>query len=149
MGVSTDAITREVGVCQESSLAIERAAVAVETFGEEDHDVGKLLHLVAYVTVGDFPETEGGDALPHLEGLPDGLVGLILAHLRGVVLYTEECVIVCVGEVRQGRDKLVRRGRSSSVGVNYPLFSSIKLMQFLNSFHINLGFQTSVHSVER
>lgn len=97
MGVSTDAITGEVGVCQKASLAIERAGVTVETLGEEDHDIGKLLHLVTYVTVGDFPEMERGDALPHLEGLLDGLVGLVLAHLWGVVLYTEECVIVCVG----------------------------------------------------
>lgn len=58
----------------------------METLGEEDHDVGKLLHLVADVAVGDFAEAEGRDALPHLEGLPDGLVSLVLAHLRCVVL---------------------------------------------------------------
>lgn len=82
-------------MCQEAPLAIERAAVTVETLGEEEHNVGKLLHLVPYVAVGDFPETKRGDALPHLEGLPDGLVGLVLTHFWGVVLYAEECVIVC------------------------------------------------------
>lgn len=102
MGVPSDAIPREIGMCQETSLTIERAAVTMETLGEEEHDVCKLLHLVPYVTVGDFPETEWGDALPHLEGLPDGLVGLVLADLRGVVLYTEECVIVCGSERGKG-----------------------------------------------
>ena len=102
MGVPSDAISREIGMCQETSLPIERAAVTMETLGKEEHDVCKLLHLVPYVTVGDFPEAERGDALPHLEGLPDGLVGLILTNLRGVVLYTEECVIVCGSERGEG-----------------------------------------------
>lgn len=89
MGVPTEADTGEIGVCQEAPLAIERAAVTMETLAEEEHNVGKLLHLVPYVTVGDFPEAKRGDALPHLEGLPDGIMGLVLTHLRGVVLYTE------------------------------------------------------------
>lgn len=102
MGVPTDAVTGEVGVGQEAPLAVKRAAVTMESFSKEDHNVCKLLHLVPYVTVGDFPEPEWGDALPHLEGLLDGLVGLVLTHLRGVVLYTERWVIACVG-VREGR----------------------------------------------
>lgn len=90
VGVSTDAVARKVGVCQEAPLTIEGAAVAVETLCEEDHDVGELLHLVPYVAVGNLSETERRDALPHLEGLPDGLVGLVLPHLGRVVLNTEE-----------------------------------------------------------
>lgn len=86
MRVAPDAGAWEVGVGEESPLAIKWTTVAVETLGEEDHDVGKLLHLVADVAVGDFAEAERRDALPHLEGLPDGFVGLVLTHLRGVVL---------------------------------------------------------------
>ena len=94
MGVPTDAIAGEIGMRQEAPLAIERAAVSVETLSEEEHNVGKLLHLVSYVAVGDFPEAKRGDALPRLESLPDGLMGLVLTHLRGVVLYTDdECGI--------------------------------------------------------
>lgn len=96
MRVATNPRTGEVGVGQESPLAIKRATVAMEALSEEDHDVCELLHLVPYVAVGDFAETERGDALPHLEGLPDGLVGLILTHLGGVVLYAERLVILCV-----------------------------------------------------
>lgn len=98
MGVPADAIAGEIGMCQEAPLAIERAAVTMETLGEEDHNVCKLLHLVSYVAVWDFPETERRDALPHLEGVPDGFVGLVLAHLGAVVLYAEEGVIVWVCE---------------------------------------------------
>lgn len=87
-------------MCQEAPLAIKRGAVAMETLRKEEHDVGELFHLVPYVTVGDFPEAKRGDALPHLEGLLDGLVGLELAHLWGVVLYTEECVSVDVRKER-------------------------------------------------
>lgn len=93
VSISPDAVTREIRMRQEASFAIKWAAVTVETLREEEHDVGKVLHLVPYVTVGDFPETERGDALPHLEGPPDGLMGFVLAHLWGVVLYSEQCVI--------------------------------------------------------
>ena len=86
MGVPANAVAREVGVRQEAPLAIEGAAVTVETLSEEQHDVGELLHLVSDVAVGDLAEGQRGHALPHLEGLPDGLVGLELAHLGGVVL---------------------------------------------------------------
>lgn len=43
--VSSDAGAGEVGVSQETALAVERRAVTMETRGEEDHDVG-LLPLV-------------------------------------------------------------------------------------------------------
>lgn len=43
--VSTDAGAGEVGVGEETPLSVERRAVAMETRGEEDHDVG-LLPLV-------------------------------------------------------------------------------------------------------
>lgn len=90
VGVATDAVSREVGVSKESALSVEGTGVAMETLAEEDHDVCKLLHLVPNVVVGDFPEAERSDTLPHLEGIPDGLVGLVLAHLRGVILYTDK-----------------------------------------------------------
>lgn len=134
MGVPTDAVTREIGMCQKAPLAIEWAAVTVETLGEEEHDVGKLLHLVPYVTVWDFPETKRGDALPHPEGLPDGLVGLVLTHLRSVVLYTEVCVIVC--------------GDGGGGTWSYLLFIGIPF-QFISSYLITLGFLTLVIWVRR
>lgn len=87
VGVAADAVSREVGVGKESTLPVKGTAVAMETLTEEDHDVRKLLHLVPYVAVGDLPEAERGDALPHLEGIPDGLVGFVLAHFGGVILY--------------------------------------------------------------
>lgn len=62
----------------------------METLSEEDHDVSKVLHFIPDVTVGDFSETQRSDALPHLEGFPDGLMGLVLPDLWGVVLYPEE-----------------------------------------------------------
>lgn len=43
--VSADASAGEVGVGQETPLSVERRAVAMETRGEEDHDVS-LLALV-------------------------------------------------------------------------------------------------------
>lgn len=109
MSVSTDAVARKVGVRQEAALAIERTTVAVETLGEEEHDIGKLLHLVPYVAVGNFPETQRGDALPHLEGLPDGLVGLILTHLRGVVLDPAQCAV----RFESGKDTTINYSRQN------------------------------------
>ena len=91
VGVSADAVTGEIGVCQESPFTVEWTAVSVETLSEEDHDVGELLHFVPYVAVRDFPEAKRSDALPHLEGLPDGFMGFVLSHLWGVVLYTARC----------------------------------------------------------
>lgn len=88
MGVATDADSREEGVGKESTLPVKGTAVTMEPLTEEDHDVCELFHLVPDVAVGDFPEAERGDALPHLEGLPDGLVGLVLANLGGVILDT-------------------------------------------------------------
>ena len=87
MRVPADAVAGEVGVRQEAPLAVEGRAVAVETLGEGEHDVGELVHLVADLAVRDLPEGERDGALPHLEGLADGLVRPSLAHLGGVVLY--------------------------------------------------------------
>lgn len=93
MGVSTNPIAGKIGVCQETPLTIKRAAVAVETLRKKDHDVSKLLHLIPDVAVGDLPETKGCDFLPNFEGPPDGLMGLVLAHLWGVVLYARRKMI--------------------------------------------------------
>lgn len=90
MGVAADAVSGEIGMGEESTLPVKGTAVTMEALAEEDHDVCKLLHFVPYVAVGDFAEPERRDALPHLEGLPDGLIGLVLTHLGGVILYTEE-----------------------------------------------------------
>lgn len=89
MGVSPDPVAGKIGVCQKTALTIKRAAVAMETLRKKDHDVGKLLHLISYVAVWDLPEAKWCDSLPNFEGPPDGLVGLVLAHLRGVVLYAK------------------------------------------------------------
>lgn len=87
VGVAPDAVPREEGVRQESSLAVKRRAVAVETLGEGQHDVGVLVHLVSYVAVRNLPEGYRDDAFPDLEGFADGLIRGPLADLRGVVLY--------------------------------------------------------------
>ena len=79
----------EVGVGQEAPLSVERRTVAVETRGEEDHDVGLLATAIFDLLVGDFVEGQGGDRLPHLEGPADRLVRVVLADLRGVVLDAE------------------------------------------------------------
>lgn len=85
--VAPDAVPGEVGVSQESPLAVERRAVAMETLGEGQHDVGVLVHLVPYLAVRNLPEGERDHAFPHPEGFADGFVRGPLAHLRGVVLY--------------------------------------------------------------
>lgn len=74
---------------QESALAIEGAAVAMETIGKEEHDVGEVLDLVPYVAVGDLAEPQRGHALPDFEGFSDSLMGLILSHFGSIVLYTK------------------------------------------------------------
>ena len=58
MRVPADAVAGEVGVRQEAPLAVEGRAVAVETLGEGEHDVGELVHLVADLAVRDLPEGE-------------------------------------------------------------------------------------------
>ena len=88
--VSSYAVAGEVGVCQEPSLAIERAGISVEPVGEEEHDVREVGGLVLNVTVRDLSEAQRRDTLPHLEGSSDGVVGFVLPDLGGVVLYAEE-----------------------------------------------------------
>lgn len=85
--IPPNAVPREVGVSQESSLAIKRCAVAVEAVCEGQHDVRVLVHLVPYVAVRNLPEGERDHAFPDPEGFTDGFVRGPLAHLRGVVLY--------------------------------------------------------------
>lgn len=87
MRVSSDAVSGEVSVSQEAALAVEGRAVTVETFGEGEHDVCKLVDLVSDVAVRDLSEGERDHALPHLEGFSDGFVCGTFADLRGVVLY--------------------------------------------------------------
>lgn len=62
----------------------------MKALGEEDHDVGVVFDLVADVAVGHLAESQRRHALPHLEGLPDGFVSLVLTHLGGVILYAGE-----------------------------------------------------------
>lgn len=60
VGVSSDAGAWEVGVGQEAPLPVERGAVAVETGGEEDDDVG-VFPVVLHVRVWDLLSgSEGG-----------------------------------------------------------------------------------------
>lgn len=64
--------SREVGVSQEATLAVEGRAVPVKTRGEEDHDVRLLAASILYLLVGDFVEGQRGDLLPDFKGPPDG-----------------------------------------------------------------------------
>lgn len=85
--VPTDAVTREVSVCQEAALAVERGAVSVKAVGEGQHDVGVLVDLPSDLAEGNLPEGERDGALPNLKGLSDGVMRGSLAHFGGVVLY--------------------------------------------------------------
>jgi len=53
VGVAPDAGAGEVGVRQETALPVERRAVAMETRGEEDHDV-RLLPVILDLRVRDL-----------------------------------------------------------------------------------------------
>lgn len=87
VGVSADAVSREVRVSQEAALAIERRAVAVEAVSKGQHDVCKAVRLCFDLAVGNLPEGEWDHALPHPEGFPDGFKCGSLANFRGVILY--------------------------------------------------------------
>ena len=105
MRVPADARAGEVSVGQEPPLSVKWRAVAMETRGKEDHDVG-LLALVLDLRVGHFLcgtehgvaaaqagggggatdlEGERRDALPHPEGSPHRPLGVLLTHFRGEV----------------------------------------------------------------
>lgn len=84
--VSPNAVTREVCMSQEATLAIERRAVAVESLGEREHNVGVLLDLAFDLAVGDLSEAERDRALPHTESLSDGFEGPAFTHFRCEVL---------------------------------------------------------------
>lgn len=86
VGITTNVGPREVGMSQKATLAIEGGAVAVETLGEEDHDVGLGLAALTHVGVGHLPEDQRRGLLPHPEGPADGLECRVLPHLGRVVL---------------------------------------------------------------
>lgn len=88
VGVAPYARPGEVGVGQEASLSIKRRAVTVETRSKDDGDVHVPLATLQGA-VGNRLEVEWRHALPHVEGSPDGLVGLARPHLRGHILNTE------------------------------------------------------------
>lgn len=62
----------------------------METRCEEDHDVRFLPAAVFDLKIRNLVEFEGCHLLPHLEGPSDGLVRVVLADLRGVVLNTAD-----------------------------------------------------------
>lgn len=84
--VAPDARPWKVGVCQEAALAVEGRAVAVETRGEDDGDVHVLLGPLQ-LAVGHRLEAQRRHVLPHVEGSPNGVVGLLGAHFGRHVLY--------------------------------------------------------------
>lgn len=80
MDIATDAVTREVGMCEGSALSVERVSVTVISSGELDEDVGSWeLGLC---------EFEHGDVAPDLEGGDEHASGGRSLHIRRVVLYT-------------------------------------------------------------
>lgn len=93
--VSSYAIAWEVSVGQEASFTVKRTGVSVEAVGEEEHDVGKVFHLISDVAVRDLSESQRSDAFPHFEGFSDGLKRLVFPNFRRVVLYAEK-------EIRKG-----------------------------------------------
>lgn len=95
MRVSSYAIAWEVSVGQEASFTVKRTGVSVEAVGEEEHDVGKVFHLISDVAVRDLSESQRSDAFPHFEGFSDGLKRLVFPNFRRVVLYAEK-------EIRKG-----------------------------------------------
>jgi len=85
--VSPDAVTGEVSMCKKATLSVKRRAVAVEAFRKGQHDVGILVDLPSDVAEGDLSEGERDNALPHFEGLSDGIISGSFTHFGGVVLY--------------------------------------------------------------
>lgn len=84
--VTSDPLAREVRVGQKASFPIKWRAITMKAFSEEKHDVCEPFGPFSYLVVWNFPKLEWCDRLPNLEGLPDGLVSLILSHFRRVVL---------------------------------------------------------------
>lgn len=93
--VSSYAIAWEVSMGQEASFTVKRTGVSMEAIGEEEHDVGKIFHLISDVTVRDLSESQRSDAFPHFESFSDGLKRLVFPNFWRVVLYTEK-------EIRKG-----------------------------------------------
>lgn len=86
--VASDSRPWEVGVSQEATLAVEGRAVAVETRSKDDGDVHVLLGPLQ-LAVGHGLKAQRRHVLPHVEGSPNGIVGLLGTHLGRHVLYTE------------------------------------------------------------
>lgn len=114
MGVASDVGAREVGVCEEATLAIEGCAVAMEALSKHDHDVGVLVAILD-VGIGYLSETQRCVTLPHAEGLADGLIGAILAHLGGVILDAEV----------QPRGERIRVLGSQGTKLSFPVLSQV------------------------
>lgn len=79
----------KVGMGQEAPLAIEGWAVSVETWSEDDGDVHIFLAPLQ-LAVGHSLEAQRRHALPHVEGSPNGVVGLLSTHFGCHVLYAAE-----------------------------------------------------------
>lgn len=86
--VSAHTRTWEVGVSQESSLSIKGRAVAMKTWGKEDHDVWLFATAIFHLLVWDLVECQWGNLLPDFKSLSDGFKWVILSDLRSVVLDT-------------------------------------------------------------
>lgn len=81
MRVPPDTRAGKVGVGEETALSVEGGAVAVEPGGEDDGDV-HVSPAGLEGAVRNGLEAQGGHALPHVEGPPDGVMGLPGPHFR-------------------------------------------------------------------
>lgn len=90
----------KVGMGQEAPLAIEGWAVSVETWSKDDGDVHVFLAPLQ-LAVGHSLKAQWRHALPHVEGSPNGVVGLLSTHFGCHVLYAAE-----MWDKRQGVKKL-------------------------------------------
>lgn len=80
--------TREEGVSQRPPFTIKERHVSMVPGGKEQHDI-RPFAAIFYIMVKDLLKMQGRHLLPNAEGPPDGLVGLLLANSRGVVLNAE------------------------------------------------------------
>lgn len=77
---------RKVSMGKKASLSVKRGAVAMETRSKDDGDVHVFLGPLQ-LAVGHGLEAQRCHALPHVEGSPNGVVGLAGAHFGCHVLY--------------------------------------------------------------
>lgn len=73
-------------MCQKAALAIEGRAVAVKARREDDGDVHVSFGALQ-LAVRHSLEPQGGHVLPHVEGPPNGVVGLLSTDFGRDVLY--------------------------------------------------------------